>query len=283
MLEHKQVDIITGLLCNEKCFFCFQDTDYIKQHDTKTDIHSVIKSLIIGRKRKIDMVNISGWEPTIYKNLVDILHLSQKFWYTTIKLITNGLAFASFEYCQRHLPYITDIALSFHAPHESPQDIITWHPGSYKKLLQSLENISLFPHIRLHNHCAINAYNYDLLEEHIQYMISLGFESIHFLSLMSNTDANKENLVAIEKTAKKMMYIIDTYSHKIRIEVAYIQPCFMPWYEEYISFFEYKQDYISNNVSSLQSWETTILQNKELKEPCHDCKFLSRCYWFWKN
>jgi biotin synthase-like enzyme len=46
----KQVDIILGLKCNEKCGFCFQNTDYIKKHDIPFDKLGVLSVLIKARK-----------------------------------------------------------------------------------------------------------------------------------------------------------------------------------------------------------------------------------------
>lgn len=279
-----QVDIILGLKCNEKCSFCFQKTDYIKKHDIPFDRLNILSILIKARKEWIFMVNISGWEPTIYSdNLIYVLKLSQKLWFKTIKIITNWIKFSDFAFAEKTLPYITDIWLSFHSSDKEIQDNLTWLNGSYDLLLKAIENINKFQKINLHNHCVITDENLQWLEKHIKNIISLWFVSIHFMSLMHNTDKNKEKTYDFDILVNTLKDIISKYFKQIRIEISYLQQCYLKWYEEYVLWFEYWTKYISNNNESLISWEETMIKSKELREECFSCQYKNKCNWFWKK
>lgn len=279
-----QVDIILWFWCNEKCSFCFQDTDYIKKHDIPFDKLKILLILIKARKEWISMVNISGWEPTIYEyNLIYVLKLSKKLWFKTIKIITNWIKFSDFAFSEKTLPYITDIWLSFHSSDREVQDNLIGLNWSYDLLGKAIVNINKFQKINLHNHCVITDENLQWLEKHIKNIISLWFVSIHFMSLMHNTDKNKEKTYDFDILLNTLKYIISKYSKQIRIEISYLQQCYLKWYEEYVLWFEYWTKYISNNPESLISWEETMIKNKELREECFSCKYLNKCNWFWKK
>jgi len=280
-----QVDIILGMKCNEKCSFCFQDTDYIKKHDKNFNKKDIFKLLLKWKKEWFNMVNISWWEPTIYEdNFNYTLKLSSKLLFRDIKVITNWIKFSQKEFCIKNLPYITDIWFSFHsASNVEIQDKLTWLKGSYGLVIKAINNINNYSNVNLHNHCVITFDNIDLLEDHIKKIIELWFVSVHFMSLMHNTDTNKKLSYNFNKVSNILKNLIDKYSEKISIEVSYIQPCYFKWYEKYVQWFEYGKKYISNNVESLRWWEKTIISNKYLEKECHTCKYLKECYGFWKK
>lgn len=279
-----QVDIILWLKCNEKCNFCFQDSDYIKKHDKNFSKTEVLKALILWRKMGINMVNISWGEPTIYENNFNfVLRLSNKLWYKTIKVITNWIKFSDIIFSSDNLPYITDIGLSFHSSQKEIQDKLTWLKWSYDSLIIAIKNIKSFSKVYLHNHCVITNENLLDLENHIKNIIFLWFKSIHFMSLMHNTEKNKNKTYDFDQLVIILKNIINKYNKKIRIEVSYIQPCYLKWYEDYVLWFDYWKDYISNNVESLKSWESTMNLNKEFKKECYLCNYLNTCNWFWKK
>jgi len=280
-----QIDIILWMKCNEKCSFCFQDTEYIKKYDISFKKKDILKILIKWKKNWINMVNISWWEPTIYEdNFSFILKLSSKLLYNNIKVITNGIQFSRIDFCQKNLKYITDIWLSFHSAwNRDIQDKLTWLKWSYNLVLKAINNIKNLSNINLHNHCVITKDNINLLDNHIQEIIKLWFVSIHFMSLMHNTEKNKTQSYNFNKLANLLKSIIDKYNNKINIEISYIQHCYFKWYEDYVQWFEYWKEYISNNINSLKWWEKTIISNKYLEKKCNDCKYLNECHGFWKK
>lgn len=278
----KQVDILIGLKCNQKCHFCFQEDESILSKDSKADISQILKTLIKWRKEGYTRVNIAWWEATIYPELFPTLKLSKELGYSQIKLVTNAVRFRDMDFAEKIIPFLDDIAISFHSSVKEIQDEMTQMKGSYDYVLEALQNIkTIKPPIELINHTVITTQNFDGLEAHIRHIISLGFSRINLLNMMPNTSLNKELFLSPTILAPKIISLIDTYSSQIRIEVCYTQPCFYKWYEQYITGFDYWRDFLSNRSDVLLSWQKTLIDYKVVWKECMHCSYFTDCRWFW--
>jgi molybdenum cofactor biosynthesis enzyme MoaA len=53
------------------------------------------------------------------------LKISKELGYSQIKLITNSVRFKDYEYASKMLPFLDDIAISFHSSNPKVQDELT--------------------------------------------------------------------------------------------------------------------------------------------------------------
>lgn len=278
----KQVDILIWLKCNQKCIFCFQEDESILSKDTIPDLWKILKVLIKWRKKWYNRVNIAWWEATIYKELYPTLKIAKELWYKQIKLITNAVRFKDLNYAKKIIPYLDDIAISFHSSNKKIQDSLTKMDGSYNYLLKAIKNIKkVKSNINLINHTVITKENYEDLENHTKNMIDLWFYRIDYLNMMPNTSLNKNLYVSPSSLSIKLINIIEKYEKVIKIEICYTQPCYYKWYEKYISWFDYWRDFLSNREDVLLSWQKTLIDFKIIKEECNNCKYFDDCRWFW--
>lgn len=68
------------------CKFCFRDKS--KNCNLNIDYKKVID--LIRQDKRIDEINIAGWEPTLYKGLLDLIKYC-KAKELQVSLITNGI------------------------------------------------------------------------------------------------------------------------------------------------------------------------------------------------
>lgn len=280
----KQVDILIGLKCNQKCSFCFQEDESILSKDSLPNLWNMLKTLIKWKKSWYSRVNIAWGEATIYKELYPLLKISKELWYSQIKLITNWVKFKDYEYAFKILPFLDDIAISFHSSNPFIQDELTNMKWSYNFVLDAIENIKkIKPNIQLINHTVITSKNFEDLEKHIEHIIKLWFVRIDLLNMMPNTSLNKDLFVSPSILAPKIISIIEKYNSKIKIEVCYTQPCFYKWYEKYISWFDYGRDFLSNREDVLFSWQKTLMNYKVVGKECMHCEYFNDCRGFWNE
>ena len=212
------------------------------------------------------------------------MKIAKKLWYKQIKLITNAVRFKDFDYAKKIIPYLDDIAISFHSSDKKIQDNLTKMEWSYNYLLESISNIKkVKPNINLINHTVITQDNFNDLEKHTENLINLWFYRIDYLNMMPNTSLNKKLYVFPSVLSIKLINIIEKYKDDVRIEICYTQPCFYKWYEEYISWFDYSRDFLSNREDVLLSWQKTLIEFKVIKDECNNCKHFEVCRWFWNE
>ncbi len=129
--------------CNHNCIFCVSDetVKFRKQKSSQELSLEMIKTAIDNLPSNIDTVHISGGEPTLHKDFLDIL-LLLKARFSRIQIASNGAAFADFAFLEEVLKRCSP---QFIIPIFSLDPAI--HQGltgkdSLKKILSGLANIS---------------------------------------------------------------------------------------------------------------------------------------------
>lgn len=151
-----------GYSCNERCQFCYylKDLEEGKAKDWTTEQNKKkIKQAYKWGKRAID---ISGGEPTIRKDLPELIKYCKKLNYEEICIITNGIKTSNFEYCEKLKEAgLTEVLFSIHSHCEEIHDDLTRVKGSFKKIIQSVENFKkLGLRVRINTVITNENYNY---------------------------------------------------------------------------------------------------------------------------
>lgn len=132
-----------GYACNARCAFCYYLKDLrsgtARNFTTGHNKKKIRFAHALG-KRAID---ISGGEPTIRRDLPELLSFCRQTGYTTINIITNGIVTSSAAYCEtlKHSG-LTEALFSIHSHDAALHDSLTGVAGSYRKIIQSIENFS---------------------------------------------------------------------------------------------------------------------------------------------
>jgi MoaA/NifB/PqqE/SkfB family radical SAM enzyme len=131
-----------GYSCNERCVFCYYrdslEKGTVKDHSTS----NIKKKLRIGRRYGKTRVDLSGGEPTIRKDLFEIIRYARKIGYEKVGIITNGLVMSNKEYCKQLIEAgLNDCLFSLHAPESKLHDHLTSIKGSWNKLIQAMDNM----------------------------------------------------------------------------------------------------------------------------------------------
>lgn len=89
MEKRLALNITTNHFCNQKCFFCIDNT---KEHLTflKQDIDEKIYKMIDDWKWKYENIVFTSWEPTLNKNFWEYIKYAKESWYKNITMISNG-------------------------------------------------------------------------------------------------------------------------------------------------------------------------------------------------
>ena len=96
-MAKKRLDLKVGYTCNNNCRFCVV-ADKRKFGDLTTK--ELKKQMEEGRKTCEDIV-FTGGEPTIRKDIFELVRYAKKLKFDTIQIQTNGRMFASKKFCEK--------------------------------------------------------------------------------------------------------------------------------------------------------------------------------------
>ena len=128
--------------CNLRCKMCyFTDEDYIKKLKGTFDADDLPLLARAVLKRALKFQIGCGTEPTLYKNLADVIKIAKDFRVPHISLTTNGNLLTK-EKIELYVKQgLNEIILSLHGVHqESYEDLM--QKGDYNKFLKVLQWIT---------------------------------------------------------------------------------------------------------------------------------------------
>jgi len=157
--------------CNNNCLFCL---DRENQNGSIFSMEEIILDLKSGLKKGIRRVVISGGDPTVHPNLIEIIKKAKELGYQHIQIITNGrmLAYEKFAVDLKRAG-LDEVTFSLHSHIEKDFELMTGVKGGYRQALQGLLNAQKQGFI-VSVDIVINKINYKKLKETLQFFIKLG-------------------------------------------------------------------------------------------------------------
>lgn len=181
-------------LCNNNCVFCL---DKEAQDGTYVPLQDIENQLKQGRKQGIKKLILSGGEPTLHSDYLEIVAFGRNIGYDGIQIVTNGRMFAYKGFLEQAVANgLTETTFSIHghtkALYEKQTQIKDSYEQAMRGLLNALKNKKLIVNIDI----VINRINYRYLEEIIRFFIGLGvgeFDLLHVVPF-GNAWKNKKDV-----------------------------------------------------------------------------------------
>jgi molybdenum cofactor biosynthesis enzyme MoaA len=109
----KAAELKVSYKCNRGCRFCWVGD---RRGVTDLSLETQLANLqYITDDPNIEAIHISGGEPTIRKELLELLERVKQRKFKAVIMHTNGLAFDHDEYAQQVIPYLTHAVISLQA------------------------------------------------------------------------------------------------------------------------------------------------------------------------
>ena len=233
--ETDRAHIELTLKCNNNCIFCLQGhfPDEINR-----DLEDVKKEIDECEKSGVNKLILSGGEPTIHPNFLEIIKYSKNKGFHTVQTISNGRMFSVEQFTNSAISAgLDEITLSIHGSNPKTHDYLVNTPGAFDqlikaaKILQSKKIIVSFD-IGIFNR------NYKELPDIVQLIHDLGFKcDIDLIGCRLSGNAfdykkevlpNYENASVYIKKALKIIHTNKTVGWVLRAPLKYI-----PGYEFY--------------------------------------------------
>ncbi|MEM5806791.1 MAG: radical SAM protein [Candidatus Aenigmatarchaeota archaeon] len=275
MIKEK-VDVTTGFSCNQNCRFCYtKQKDYDK--NTKQIKGEIDK---ICSKENPNEINFTGGEPTIRKDIFELVAYTKEKGIKEIRVTTNGRVFSYEKFTNKIVDSgLTGAIFSIHTSNAELHDYLTQVKGSFEQTIKGLKNLREFS-ADIDVNVVINTKNYKNLPELVEFLID-GYDIRALCLIFPTIDGNLLKNLWLVPTYNE----ISDYLHKAidiikeRKKIAWtlnIPLCFFEGYELYSSV---------GKLKTKMYWpEQDINLDEKRKEDkvklkvCNECKYRLVCF-----
>ena len=280
----RRVDIKTGFVCNNNCRFCVQA--HKKQFGDRTT-EAIIKDLKEARKRCTEVV-LTGGEPTIRKDIFELISYARKLGYEYIQIQTNGRMFSSLDFCKKAIEAgANEFSPALHGYCAEQHDFLTKAEGSFAQTVMGIKNLKKLGQIVVANTVVVKP-NYRNLPEIARLLVKLKVDQFQFAFVHPIGNANKyyDSVVPV-------MSLAAPYIHKglqigidagIKVMAEAMPYCMMKGYEDYVSEKFIPETEIMDINMVVDDYKAVRIKEGKAKFPqCKKCKYDDVCEGPWKE
>ncbi len=283
----KRLDLKLHFYCTNNCRFCVQAH---KRNIFYKPKEEVFKELEDGRKDGAEELVLTGGEPTLHKDLPEIIEYARELGYKNIQLQTNGRLLASKRYFQKLVDAgLTEVSPALHGHRPELHDFLTRAKNSFKQTVKGILNAKDFG-LRIVLNSVVTKPNFRYLPKMAELFVRLDVYSYQFAFVHAAGNA----WYLFEQVVPRLS-LAAPYIHKgleIGEEVGIISMaeamplCYMQGYERFVSELWYmpKETAIWDATWKIEDYNKVRQVEGKAKAPwCKYCKFYPICEGTWKE
>ncbi len=288
MENRKRLDIKLGFSCNNNCRHCVMG---LEKRNSTTDrtTSECFREIKEARENGANELVLTGGEPTIRKDLVDIVAYAKGLGYRLIQMQTNARLLCYRDYVDKLVRAgITEFVPAVHGHEAGLHDFITQAPGSFKQTFQAIKNIRNYDLYLLTN-TVLSKLNYKFLPEIARMLVDLNVDQFQFACVHPLGNAGKfydevvPNFEEVMPYLHKALDVAEECGTTARVEA--VPFCYMQGYEKHVSEL-YFPEYVE-----LRDIERTIadfgrvrkVSGKKKIPGCRNCMYDLICEGPWRE
>jgi MoaA/NifB/PqqE/SkfB family radical SAM enzyme len=221
--------VYVGYQCNNRCIFCFEaDWQF-----SKKSTNQVKKEIRIIREN-FDFINFMGQEPTLRKDIIELVAYAKKLGFKEIGVTTNGRMFAYPDFAKDILKSgLTQIVLTVVGHTSSMHDGHTLTKGSFDQALAGVKNILSLkkPELSFIINIMVTQRNYRDLPKTIDFYVDSGIKEINIGHVMPLNKKIIHSKGIVAPMSEVVPYLIDCqekYDQRIRFLFVEYPACVFP-------------------------------------------------------
>lgn len=209
--------VYAGHKCNNSCMFCFEADREFSEKTTQ----DLKKEMEIIRKN-FDFINIMGQEPTLRKDIIELIVYAKKIGFKEVGLTTNGRMFAYVDFTKNILNSgLNQIGLTIMGKSAQMHDFHTRVKGSFDQSLIGIKNIMSYkgPDFSFLLNIMVTKKNFKNLIEIVDFYVNLGFKEInigHIMPINKEIFKSKSMVAKISEVTPYLVKCQKKYGDKIR-------------------------------------------------------------------
>ncbi len=231
-------DVRMGYRCNARCGFCYYQDKLDTPVDEEPTSAELEERLVQLRRHGATEVEFTGGEPTIRKDLPDLVAKARSLGFVNVSLVSNGLQMSRMPYTASLVSAgVNDVLLSVHGHTAALHDAHTKIRGSYDRIMAAMANVEECG-VRVRTSTTVTAQNHEHLTDIVGHHIEHGADGLHlavFSPVAQALVVDQGMAVSYPVAGEAIKRAIDAHVHHLPpLSVKYIPFCFLQGYEQYV-------------------------------------------------
>jgi len=289
-MDPPRADIRLGYLCNNNCRFCC----VANQRKINLSTEEVKRDLRLAKKNKAEKIVFTGGEPTVRKDIFELVSYAKEVGFRDILIITNGRMCSYEEFLDRLVKSgLTSICFSLPDHREDVFEHLTQVKGSFSQLMKAIENAKKYD-LLVSTITVITKLNHKELPKITEYLINLNkkfprfFSEFMFINPTDNAWTYREELVPkIKDVTPYVLKSLDlAKKNGLILNVEGIPFCYMQGYEDNIVELHMAKERVFVDPGKEPDFEYNKRRKVEGKvkaENCKNCRYDNVCEGVWNR
>jgi len=281
----KRLDLKVGFSCNNNCRFCVQAH---KKHLGDRTTEELKSEMERGRINGCEGIVFTGGEPTIRKDIFELVKYAKDAGFITIQLQSNGRMFSYTDFVKKAIKLgVNEFSPALHGHMPEIHDFLTKSPGAFNQVVRGIRNLKRLNQYVLTN-SVINKVNYKYLPELAELLVSLKVNQFQlaFIHAVGNAWDNFDSMVPMKSEVEPFVHKALDIGIKagIGVMVEAYPFCFVKGYEKYCAERFMPSTEIRYPDLFVEDFERDRKSGGKKKFPqCSMCRFDLVCEGPWKE
>ncbi len=282
----ERIDLKVTFSCNNRCCFCVQGEKRARYTPPPTEhLKAVLRD---ERADGVRSVVFTGGEPSVRRDLSELVAYARELGYTTIQIQSNGRMFAHLDYARRLVACgANEFSPAVHGHVAALHDYLTAAPGSFAQTVTGIRNLKKLGQLVLTN-TVVTRSNYRHLSEIARLLLALGVDQFQLAFVHPVGTAGVEFDRVVPRMELAAPYLIEAlsigYANNRRVMTEAVPPCMLPGWEGYVAERIIPRTVIYDAESTIGDYTHYRLAEGKMKGPeCPRCAYFASCEGPWRE
>jgi MoaA/NifB/PqqE/SkfB family radical SAM enzyme len=289
-----RADIKLGYSCNDACVHCVVDDfrDLLREKRMRADKTTAqFKRELVESRARADTVVITGGEPTIRPDLLEILACARDLGYH-IQMQSNGRRFGDPDFAEAVVDVArVDYCIALHGPGPEVHDLVTRRAGAWEETVRGIRNL-VARRQAVTGKIVLSRLNHAHLPETVALFESMGVRHVSIAFPHALGTARKLWDTVVPRYREVVPYVhaaLDFVStHGMTADAETFPYCHMEGYERWISeIAQQLEAYVElrqyGSDAEILDWSTVRREIKRKFPQCRGCRFDAVCEGPWSE
>lgn len=280
-----RLDLKVGFACNNLCTFCVQGD---KRERIRPRTADEMKQILRAERAHTREVVFTGGEPTVHKDLLQVIAYAKALGYTVIQLQTNGRRLSHEPYLDAALQAgVNQVSPSVHGSVAEIHDALTRAPNSFRQTIKGIQNVRSRGVMVITN-SVVTQQNMTDLPALARLLVSLDVQQIQFAYVHPEGTALREFDTVVPRFSLTMPYLHEALdivaAAGITAFAEAVPYCFMHGHEAQVVESIIPDTRIHDKPMIIADYTAYRLQEGKAKGPqCASCTFNAYCEGPWRE